>query len=117
MSREEHETLQKARDQIQRELEEEIMERLRKIKRNVLDQMQGASSFSCTGNFDLRKKYASMTAAEVVLAVYSNTEGVFSSKMTKVSVERGQKEVQMFCQSLMQPKLKHYINDKQEKRT
>ncbi|XP_074518878.1 uncharacterized protein LOC141784855 isoform X2 [Halichoeres trimaculatus] len=83
VSREEHDTLQKARELIQRELEEETMERLRKLKRSVLDPLQGPSSFSSTVNLDLRRKYASLTAAEVVLAVFSNAEGVFSSKMAK----------------------------------
>ncbi|KAK2885132.1 uncharacterized protein wu:fj29h11 isoform X1 [Channa argus] len=83
VSRCEHAILERAREVIQKELEEETQERLRKIKRSVLEQLQGASSFSSTCNLDLRKKYASMTAAEVVLQVFTNSEGVFSPKMTK----------------------------------
>lgn len=75
--------MDRAREVIQKELEDETYERLRKIKKTVLEPVQGASSFS-TGSLDLRKKYASMTAAEVALAVFSNAEGVFSPKMAKV---------------------------------
>lgn len=75
--------MERARDVIQRELEVETHERLRKIKKSVLEPVQGAGSFS-TGSLDLRKKYCSMPAAEVVLAVFSNAEGVFSPKMAKV---------------------------------
>ncbi|KAM7382188.1 hypothetical protein PAMA_012854 [Pampus argenteus] len=83
VSRNEHAMLEQAREAIQTELEEETYERLRKIKKSMLEPVQGAASFSSTGNLDLRKKYASMSAAEVVLAVFSNAEGVFSSKMAK----------------------------------
>lgn len=76
--------MEQAREVIQRELEEETQEQLRKIKRSVLDLVQGAGSFSSTGSSELRKKYASMPAADVVLAVFTNAEGVFSPKMTKV---------------------------------
>lgn len=84
VSRCEHIILESAREVIQKELEEEVLERLRKIKKSVLEPLQGASSISSTGSFDLRKKYVSMTASEVVLAVFSNAEGVFSPRMAKV---------------------------------
>ncbi|XP_039991364.1 protein NO VEIN isoform X3 [Xiphias gladius] len=83
VSRCEHILMEQAREVIQRELEEETQEQLRKIKRSVLDLVQGAGSFSSTGSSELRKKYASMPAADVVLAVFTNAEGVFSPKMTK----------------------------------
>uniref|UniRef100_UPI0037E884B3 uncharacterized protein n=1 Tax=Semicossyphus pulcher TaxID=241346 RepID=UPI0037E884B3 len=83
VSRSEHLYLDQAREVIQRELEEETLERLRKIKRSVLDPVQGAASSSSSGSLDLRRKYASLTAAEVVLAVFSNAEGVFSPRMAK----------------------------------
>uniref|UniRef100_A0A3Q2QWH8 Wu:fj29h11 n=1 Tax=Fundulus heteroclitus TaxID=8078 RepID=A0A3Q2QWH8_FUNHE len=83
VSRCEQTILERAREVIQKELEEETMERLKKIKKSVLEPMQGAGSFSSTGNSDLRKKYASMTAADVVLEVFSNAQGVFSSRMAK----------------------------------
>ncbi|KAF1374253.1 hypothetical protein PFLUV_G00248000 [Perca fluviatilis] len=82
VSRCEHLIMDQAREVIQKELQDETYERLRKIKKTVLEPVQGASSFS-TGSLDLRKKYASMTAAEVALAVFSNAEGVFSPKMAK----------------------------------
>ncbi|XP_074476701.1 uncharacterized protein LOC141758850 isoform X3 [Sebastes fasciatus] len=83
VSRGEHAIMEQAREDIQRELEEETHERLRKIKKSVLEPVQGAGSFSSSGSIDLRKKYASMPAAEVVLAVFSNAEGVFSPRMAK----------------------------------
>ncbi|KAM4524399.1 uncharacterized protein PAE49_000724 isoform 2-T3 [Odontesthes bonariensis] len=74
VSRIEHMILEQARVVIEKELEEETLERLRKIKKSVLEQVQG---------LDLRKKYASMPAGDVVLAVLSNAVGVFSPKMAK----------------------------------
>jgi len=84
VSRIEHMILEQAREVIQKELEEETLERLRKIKKSVLEQVQGAGSFSSAGSSDLRTKYASMPAGDVVLAVLSNAVGVFSPKMAKV---------------------------------
>ncbi|XP_062298890.1 uncharacterized protein wu:fj29h11 isoform X1 [Scomber scombrus] len=83
VSRNEHAILEQAREAIQRELEEETYERLRKIKKTVLEPVQGVASLSAAGNLDLRKKYVSMSAAEVALAVFTNAEGVFSPKMNK----------------------------------
>ncbi|XP_045924345.1 protein NO VEIN [Micropterus dolomieu] len=83
VSRGEYAILEQAREVIQKELEEETYERLRKIKKSVLDPMQGADYFSNAGSLDLRKKYISMAAAEVALEVFSNAEGVFSPKMAK----------------------------------
>ncbi|TNN81627.1 Transmembrane protein 238 [Liparis tanakae] len=83
VSRCEHSILEHAMELIQKELEEETYERLRKIKKIVLEPVQGAGSFSSTGNLDLRRKYVSMPAAEVSLAVFSNAERVFSPKMAK----------------------------------
>ncbi|XP_014916077.1 uncharacterized protein LOC106964848 isoform X1 [Poecilia latipinna] len=82
-SRYEQARLEQAREIIQKELEEETMERLRKVKKSVLEPLQGAASFSSTGNADLRKKYASMPAGDVVLEVLSNAQGVFSPRMAK----------------------------------
>ncbi|KAM9837751.1 uncharacterized protein ACBR49_018381 isoform 2-T3 [Aulostomus maculatus] len=79
----EHTIMEQAKEVIQRELEEETQERLRKIKKSVLEPVHGAGPPSSSGNFDLRKKYVSMTASEVVMAVFTNAEGVFSSKMFK----------------------------------
>ncbi|XP_072230072.1 uncharacterized protein [Leuresthes tenuis] len=83
VSRIEHMILEQAREVIQKELEEETLERLRKIKKSVLEQVQGAGSFSSAGSSDLRTKYASMPAGDVVLAVLSSAVGVFSPKMAK----------------------------------
>ncbi len=84
VSRCEHANLEQAREVIQKELEEETIERLRKIKKSVLEPVQGAVSFSSTGSLDLRKKYASMPAAEVVLTVFTKAEEVFTPRMAKV---------------------------------
>uniref|UniRef100_A0A3B3WWM6 HTH OST-type domain-containing protein n=1 Tax=Poecilia mexicana TaxID=48701 RepID=A0A3B3WWM6_9TELE len=78
---------EQAREIIQKELEEETMERLRKVKKSVLEPLQGAASFSSTGNADLRKKYASMSAGDVVLEVLSNAQGVFSPRMAKQHIQ------------------------------
>lgn len=86
VSRIEHTILEEAREVIQKELQEETREQLRRLKKSVLEPAQGAGSFFSTTRLDLRKKYASMTAAEVVLAVFSNAVGLFSPRMTKVGV-------------------------------
>ncbi|XP_013128868.1 uncharacterized protein wu:fj29h11 isoform X3 [Oreochromis niloticus] len=83
VGRNEYTILECAREVIQKELEEEIYERLRKLKKSILEPLQGAASFSSVGSLDLRKKYASMTAAEVVLAVFTNAGQVFSPRMAK----------------------------------
>lgn len=71
---------------IQRELEEETYERMRKIKKSILEPLQGVGPSFPTGNQELRKKYATMSAAELVLAVFNNAKEVFSKMMTWVSV-------------------------------
>ncbi|XP_038160259.1 protein NO VEIN isoform X3 [Cyprinodon tularosa] len=83
VSRCEQGILERAREVIQREFEEETMDRLKKVKKSILEPMQGAGSFSSVGNSDLRKKYASMPAADVVLEVLSNATEVFSTRMSK----------------------------------
>uniref|UniRef100_A0A3P9JKB7 Wu:fj29h11 n=1 Tax=Oryzias latipes TaxID=8090 RepID=A0A3P9JKB7_ORYLA len=74
--------LEQCREVIQKELEQEALERLRKIKDSIFRPLHSPGSFS-TINMDVRKKYTSMTAAEVVLAVLSNASTVFSPKMAK----------------------------------
>lgn len=88
VSRCEHMFLDQAREVIQKELEEETQERLRKVKKSVLEPVQGAGFSFPTGNSDLRKKYASVAAAEVVLEVFSNAQRVFSPRMTKVGARQ-----------------------------
>nr|XP_046232573.1 protein NO VEIN isoform X2 [Scatophagus argus] len=83
VSRCEHTIMEQAREAIQKELEEEIHERMRKIKKSVLDPVQGAGSPFSSGSLELRKRYASMSASEVVLAVFTNVEGVFSPRMAR----------------------------------
>ncbi|XP_041077227.1 protein NO VEIN-like isoform X2 [Polyodon spathula] len=79
----EHASMGKARMIIEKEIEEEAQSKMRKIKKALLDPANGPQLFSTRGSIELRKKYASLTAAEVVLEVFNNAEGVFNKKMTK----------------------------------
>uniref|UniRef100_A0A8C7R4M3 Wu:fj29h11 n=1 Tax=Oncorhynchus mykiss TaxID=8022 RepID=A0A8C7R4M3_ONCMY len=79
----EHVCMERAREAIQRELEEEVGERMRKMKRVVMEGAQGPVLFSSVGSAELRKKYVTMTAADAVLEVFTNASGVFNPKMTK----------------------------------
>ncbi|KAJ8413728.1 hypothetical protein AAFF_G00082350 [Aldrovandia affinis] len=80
--RSEHTAMDKAKAAIQAEIEEEVTSKMRKVKRNVLDAAQG-TGFSSAGSLDLRRKYACLTAAEVVLEVFKHAREVFSSRMAK----------------------------------
>lgn len=88
MIRQENTLREQAQHAIQRELEEETYERLKKIKKSILEPLQGVGPSFPTGNQELRKKYAAMSAAELVLAVFHNAREVFSPKMAWVSVWR-----------------------------
>ncbi|XP_067225099.1 uncharacterized protein wu:fj29h11 isoform X1 [Chanodichthys erythropterus] len=72
-----------AKEAIQREIQEEVDAKMFKIKKSLLDPAQGPVIFSQTGNSELRKKYANMTATDAVLEVFINAEGIFSKSMTK----------------------------------
>lgn len=76
--------MDKAKVTLQKEIEEEVADKMRKIKKSILDPAQASVPFSSVGSLELRKKYVSQTAAEAVLMVFTNAEGVFSAKMTKV---------------------------------
>ncbi|XP_036073145.1 protein NO VEIN isoform X3 [Oryzias melastigma] len=82
VTRSERTVLEQCREVIQKELEQETLEHLRKIKENVFRPLQSTGFFS-TINMDVRKKYASMPAAEVVLTVLSNASRVFTPRMAK----------------------------------
>lgn len=71
---------EEAKQLIERELKEETFEHLRKIKKSILEPVQGVGSSYPTGNPELRKKYASMSAAELVLTVFRNAKEMFSAK-------------------------------------
>ncbi|XP_048869160.1 uncharacterized protein wu:fj29h11 isoform X2 [Brienomyrus brachyistius] len=75
--------LDKAKVTLQREIEEEVADKMRKIKKSIMDPAQASVPFSSLGSQELRKKYVSQTAAEAVLMVFTNAEGVFSAKMAK----------------------------------
>uniref|UniRef100_A0A8C8GLA8 HTH OST-type domain-containing protein n=1 Tax=Oncorhynchus tshawytscha TaxID=74940 RepID=A0A8C8GLA8_ONCTS len=79
--------MERAREAIQRELEEEVGERMRKMKKAVMEGAQGPVLFSSVGSAELRKKYVTMTAADAVLEVFTNASGVFNPKITKVIVQ------------------------------
>ncbi|KAL0180184.1 hypothetical protein M9458_025626, partial [Cirrhinus mrigala] len=72
-----------ARETIQKEIQEEVDAKMFKIKKSLLDPAQGSVIFSQIGNSELRKKYANMTAADAVMEVFINSEGVFSRSMAK----------------------------------
>ncbi|RXN00805.1 hypothetical protein EOD39_8678 [Acipenser ruthenus] len=76
-------SMDKARVIIEKEIEEEAQSKMRKIKKTLFDPANGPQLFSTGGSTELRRKYASLTAAEVVLEVFNNAGGVFSKKMTK----------------------------------
>uniref|UniRef100_A0A4W4ERA0 HTH OST-type domain-containing protein n=1 Tax=Electrophorus electricus TaxID=8005 RepID=A0A4W4ERA0_ELEEL len=75
--------MDKARDALQKEIEEEVQSKLWKIKKSLLEPAQGLPLYSSAGSLELRKKYAGLTAAEAVMEVFTNSMGVFSERMTK----------------------------------
>ncbi|XP_072524200.1 uncharacterized protein [Salminus brasiliensis] len=75
--------MDKAREAIQKEIEEEVQARLFKIKKSLMEPAQGMPLYSSAGNLELRKKYASLTAAEAVMEVFNNSVGIFNQRMTK----------------------------------
>ncbi|XP_072098501.1 uncharacterized protein [Mobula birostris] len=79
----ERSALEAARNRIQREIEEEVQSRMNKVKRNLLDPASGPQLYSTSGCLDLRKQYATNSAAEAVLQVFMNAKEVFSEKMAK----------------------------------
>ncbi|XP_057682155.1 uncharacterized protein wu:fj29h11 [Corythoichthys intestinalis] len=83
VNRHEHTLMDEAKETIQKELQEETREHLRKIKKSTIESVEGLNYHIFTGNLDLRKKYASLTAAEVVLEVFKNAEKLFNSPMIK----------------------------------
>lgn len=85
VSRQESAIHEAARQVIQAELQEEAYERLAKIKKSILEPVQGVGSSFQTGNQELRRKYASMSAAELVLTVFNNAKELFSKRMARVS--------------------------------
>ncbi|XP_067859939.1 uncharacterized protein wu:fj29h11 isoform X2 [Heptranchias perlo] len=83
----ERNAMDQARNRVQREIEEEMSNRMNKIKKNLLDPASGPQLYSTGGCMHLRKQYASITAAEAVLQVFMNAHGVFNEKMTKLIQE------------------------------
>uniref|UniRef100_A0A672LXB6 Uncharacterized LOC107595630 n=1 Tax=Sinocyclocheilus grahami TaxID=75366 RepID=A0A672LXB6_SINGR len=75
--------MDRAREAIQKEIQEEVDAKMFKIKKSLLDPAQGPVIFSQIGNSELRKKYVNMTAADAVMEVFINSESVFSKSMTK----------------------------------
>ncbi|XP_035259283.1 protein NO VEIN isoform X1 [Anguilla anguilla] len=80
--RSEHTAMDKAKDIIQMEIEEEVKSKMMKIKRSILEAAQGPAP-SSAASVDLRRKYASLTAAEVVMEVFTHAEEVFSTRLAK----------------------------------
>ena len=77
--------MDKAREVIQKEIEEDVQARLFKIKKSLLEPAQGAPLYSSAGNLAHRKKYANLTAAEAVMEVCTNTLVLFNNRMPKVN--------------------------------
>ncbi|XP_048088539.1 uncharacterized protein wu:fj29h11 isoform X4 [Alosa alosa] len=79
-----HAFMDSARDRVQVELEQEVQEKLWKIKKSMMDPAEGHLPLtSSTSSRELRKKYVGMTAADAVVEVFINSEGIFSATMTK----------------------------------
>ncbi|KAL1263883.1 hypothetical protein QQF64_004238, partial [Cirrhinus molitorella] len=93
----EHCHMDRAREAIQKEIQEEVDAKMFKIKKSVLDPAQGPVIFSQIGNAELRKKYANMTAADAVMEVFINAESVFSKSMVK--------NIQMFLSCINRDRL------------
>ncbi|TSK14591.1 Sacsin [Bagarius yarrelli] len=79
----ENASLERARETIQKEIEEEVQTRLWKIKKTLLEPAQGSPLYSSYGSLELRKKYTTLTASEAVLEVFKNSVGIFNQRMTK----------------------------------
>ncbi|KAK7134163.1 hypothetical protein R3I93_017539 [Phoxinus phoxinus] len=75
--------MDKAKETIQREIQEEVDAKMYKIKKSLLDPTHGPAISSQMGNSELRKKYVNMTATDAVMEVFINSEGIFSKTMTK----------------------------------
>ena len=69
-----------------------MTDKMRKMKKKVMDPFS-AASFGA-GSLELRKKYISMVAVEVVLEVFTNAADIFSSKLNKV------RSTDLFCRDL-----------------
>ncbi|XP_077085850.1 uncharacterized protein LOC143737933 [Siphateles boraxobius] len=89
--------IDKAKESIQREIQEEVDAKMFKIKKCLLDPTQGPAIYSQMGNSELRKKYANMTASDAVMEVFTNSEGIFSKAMTK--------NIQAFLSSIIRDRL------------
>ena len=61
--------LEKARQTVLLELQEELMQRTRKLKKNLLDTADALHSSSSLGTSELRRKYAAMTTAAAAMGV------------------------------------------------
>ncbi|XP_067286203.1 uncharacterized protein wu:fj29h11 isoform X3 [Pseudorasbora parva] len=89
--------MDQAKEAIQREIQEEVDAKMFKIKKSLLDPMQGPVVYSHIGNSELRKKYVNMTASDAVMEVFMNSEGIFSKSMTK--------SIQNFLSSIIRDRL------------
>ncbi|XP_070575816.1 uncharacterized protein [Ptychodera flava] len=67
--RDEKATFDRIRVQVAQDLEEEIEAKLQKVKSTLLDSFGDQTAAMATPGYDLRKKYASMTAADVIMDV------------------------------------------------
>ncbi|XP_062381766.1 uncharacterized protein wu:fj29h11 isoform X2 [Sardina pilchardus] len=79
-----HAFMDSARDRVQVELEQEVQEKLWKIKKSVMEPADGPLTFTpASSSRELRKRYVAMTAADAVMEVFINSDGIFNGTMTK----------------------------------
>ncbi|XP_028845943.1 uncharacterized protein LOC114796163 isoform X2 [Denticeps clupeoides] len=78
-----YDNMDHAKNILQKDVEEEVQAQLWKIKKKLMDPAQGPPIFSPCGSTELRFKYANMSAADAVIEVLTNSEGMLNTKMTK----------------------------------
>ncbi|XP_077869003.1 uncharacterized protein LOC144359980, partial [Saccoglossus kowalevskii] len=81
--RHEKETFERVRAAVVEDMETEIEGRLRKVKDQVLNAFD-----TTTPGYELRKKYSSMMAADVILEVFMSCKRIFSSKRLQQNIDR-----------------------------
>ncbi|XP_039595107.1 protein NO VEIN [Polypterus senegalus] len=79
----EYDSMDKTKKIIQKEIEEEIEAKLRKVKKSLLEPASGAPLYSSSGSSEMRLKYAHMSASDAVMEVFTKAQDIFSKKMAK----------------------------------
>ncbi|XP_028675398.2 uncharacterized protein LOC114665152 isoform X1 [Erpetoichthys calabaricus] len=79
----EYDSMDKTKKVIQKEIEEEIEAKLRKVKKSLMEPASGAPLYSSSGSSEMRLKYAHMSASDAVMEVFIKAQDIFSKKMAK----------------------------------